>query len=122
MSTDTEEKPEVVAYRVKVIEAKIDTLAEKFDRFHLEVSSRLCSAPGSCVQLSGVVDRLDKAREEDRQRLIRLEEGQAAIRKENDDKAAFVRGAIWVAGGIGTALGFVGPLVVSALKGHFSKG
>ena len=121
MSTDTEEKPEVVAYRVKIIEAKIDTLAEKFDRFHLEVSSKMCPSPGSCVQLSQVVDRLDKAREEDRQRLIKLEEGHAAIRKENDDKAAFVRGAIWVAGGIGTVLGMVGPLIVSAVKTHFSS-
>lgn len=122
MSTDTEEKPEVVAYRVKIIESKVDLLTEKFDRFHLDIASKMCPSPGACVQLGSIVKRLDDAREEGRQRLIRLEQGQASLRKETDDKAAFVRGAIWVAGGIGTALGMVGPLIVSGIKAHFSKG
>lgn len=119
--SSTEEKPEVVVYRVQLLEGKVDSLIERFDKFHTEFSGRMCAAPSTCLKLAEIVTRLDKAQEEDRQRLLKAEENHASIRKEIDDRSNFVRGAVWVAGIVGTILGMVGPAVVAAAKAHFVK-
>lgn len=109
MSAANRDTPELVVYRLEILEGKVDNLLTKFDEFKDTVNSRMCPAPGSCVQLGTIVERLDK--------LVTAHEGRiAGMETTQLETKNFVRGAIWVAGGVGAALAVIGPALVSGLK------
>lgn len=111
MSTDPED-PRLVAYRLGALEKKVDDLHLKFDSFRDSVAGKLCPNPGACVQLQHIVERLDGQQEKQEARLIDVE-------KEQREAKSFIKGAVFIAGAVGSVIGLIGPAVFAGLKAVF---
>lgn len=59
MSNPDEDKPEVIAYRLKIMEQKVDDLHRKLDEMREAFLKTACPQPGSCVPLIDAVKRLE---------------------------------------------------------------
>jgi hypothetical protein len=121
MSLDTE-NPQVIAYRLTVLETKVDSIGAKLDNIQTEMTSSRCPSPGSCVVLLDAVKRMEALQEKHETRLLLTEKATGDLRKTFDEKSNFLRGAIWVAGGVGSAAGLVIPALFTFLKGLLIAG
>lgn len=88
------ESPELIAYRLKLLETKFDTLAEKFDALRDALQKSACPAPGTCLALADSLKRLETIVSKQEDRLGHVE-----------GKVFFARGAIWASGIAGTMIG-----------------
>jgi hypothetical protein len=117
--TIDKDSPQLIAYRLELQEralesvgAKVDGLHLKFDTFKTDVSAKLCPQPGACLQLTDIADRLERAQEDAVTRISALETA-------GRDTKSFVRGAVWVAGGVGALLAMIAPAAFAGIKALF---
>lgn len=115
MSSDID-NPAIVAYRMTILEGKVDKLHEKFDLFQAQVTGRMCPNPGACIQLLDGVTRMEKLQESHASRLLESEKKQSDLQRQFEEKSNFARGAIWVASGLGAVLGLLGPVLITGIK------
>lgn len=95
--SENEPSPELLAYRLNVVEKKVDSLHEKIDI----LVNKSCPAPGSCITISDTVKRIEVLVEKHETRIVELA-----------NQGAFARGAIWASGIGGAILGAIVPSVV----------
>lgn len=114
--TIDKDSPQLIAYRLELqekalgaVEAKVDSLHTKFDSFKTDVATKLCPQPGACLQLIDIADRLEKAHEATIARVEKLEQA-------GTETKSFVRGAVWVAGGVGALLAMIAPALLAGIK------
>lgn len=108
--TDSD-KPEVVAYRLHALEAKVDTLSTKFDALTVLVQKNLCPQPGACLQIVETVRRLEEIMREHETQLQDLRM-----------KAAQAQASLKTFVAMASAGGTVAGTLIGLLVQWFSKG
>ena len=106
--TDDINDPKVIAYRLKTLEAKVDSVTAKLDSLSFLVTKNLCPNPGACVAMTDTIVRLEAIV---RQHENDIQEVKLAMAR----AAASFRTIGVIAGGAGSALGFAISALVSWL-------
>lgn len=110
MPNDDQNKPEVIAWRMQAVEDRLASIDEKLDGLLQIVAKSQCPSPGSCISLSGEVDKITK-------RIEKTDAEVTHIREEIIAARASVKALMFSGSLAGSVMGAAAGLLVQYLGG-----
>ena len=111
MPNDDKDKPEVIAWRMGIVEDRLKSIDEKLDGLLQVVVKSQCPSPGSCVGLAGEVEKITT-------RINTTDAEVTRIREEIIAARASVKALLFSGSLAGSVMGAAAGLLVQYLGGH----